>query len=222
MEISNSSALIEQHVRDFALRDHLNPDLLRCLRLFQFPAQVELYSQTGEQKWLYFLVTGKVQVTYYHLNGKESILALLTPLALIGDLELFTQMDIETTVLTAEASTLLGIEKAFALRYGYDDSRFLRFVIQNLTAKLYGSSHIQIQQSLPLISRIAVYLLSQPVMSGEVVTLESVAHLAGLMGTTNRHLNRVVRQLVIEGLITRQKNRVRILNRVGLMKYAES
>ena len=209
--------MIEPYLQKFSLRDHLNADLVRCLRLVQFPPQTEFYLQAGEQTSIYFLVSGKVQVNYAHTNGKLSVLAMMSPLALIGDLELFTTDTIQTNVMTLEATILLGIEKEFVIRFGYDDPRFLRFVIHQLTSKLYHTSLIQTGNVLPLINRLSVYLLAQP----NPLPLDSKAHLAGLLGTTTRHLNRVLKTLELEGLVRIEQRCITILDRAGLQRYAQ-
>src|SRR5215213_6509905 len=134
--------LRSHYIQKFSLDAHLNRDLLRCLRVYQFPTQSQLYVQTDELTTLYFLVSGKLQVGHDHANGKQAVLAMLRPLTVIGDLELFTADTITTTIITLEPCVLLGIEKSLVMRYGYDDPRFLRFMIHNLTDKLYKSGII--------------------------------------------------------------------------------
>lgn len=213
-----SSALSHQYYVDqFALHEHLNADLLRCLRLTELPAQAELMMQTDELTTLYFLVAGKAQVGHDHINGKQAVLAMLTPLTVIGDLELFTNDTVKTTVIALEKSVFLGIEKPLVMRYGYNDPRFLRFIIQNLSSKLYQTSFIQIGQMLPLVSRFAAYLLDR-----DNALLPPKSHLAGLFGTTLRHLNRVIKQLETEDVIRIDNRRLTILNRAQLEIYAQS
>jgi CRP/FNR family transcriptional regulator, putaive post-exponential-phase nitrogen-starvation regulator len=210
------------YIHDFKLDEHLNSDLLRCLRRYQFPPQTEIYAQAAEQTRLYFLVSGQAQVYCYHPNGKISILALLSPLAVIGDLELFSFDNLQTNVITVEHTVLLGIEKEFVVKYGYNDPRFLRFIIHHLTTKLYETSLIQLGNGLPLINRLATYLLTQSPKDGLV--FPSKPHLAALLGTTHRHLNRVLKTLESEGLIymERQSRRILILNPDGLRRHTES
>jgi CRP-like cAMP-binding protein len=150
------------------------------------------------------------------------VLALVSPLAILGDLELFSYETLKTNVVTTEASVLLGIEKDFVLQYGYDDPRFLRFVIHNLTAKLYQTSLYQTGNVLPLAARLATYLIEQPVTPDGVILLPARTHLAGLLGTSPRHLNRVIKDLEGAGLIRRDRQRLRILDRAGLARRADA
>lgn len=210
--------LCQHYIQKFALHEHLNADLLRGLRLYQLPAQAPLYVQTEELTTLYFLVAGKAQVGHDHLNGKQAVLAMLTPLTVIGDLELFTDDKVTTTITTFEPTVLLGIEKALVMRYGYDDPRFLRFIIHHLTIKLSQSGVIQVGQVMPLISRFAAYLLA----GNDSQTLPPKAHLAGLLGTTVRHLNRVIQQLQTEGVIRLDNRTLIILKHDQLIAYSNA
>jgi CRP/FNR family transcriptional regulator, putaive post-exponential-phase nitrogen-starvation regulator len=203
-------------IEQFKLREHLNTYLINHARLFAFPANYDLYLQTQEQIFFYILVSGSVQVSYFHENGKLSVLALLSPVALIGDLELFNTQLIRSTVVTLTETRLLGIEKTVVQQYGYDDVRFLRFIIRNLTEKLYENNTLQTGNVLTLANRIASYLLHNTTESRNTINIPSKSHLAGLLGATPRHLNRVLRQFQQEHLIIVQENRIQILNRANL------
>ena len=207
----------QHYIQRFALHEHLNADLLRGLRLYHLPARAPLYVQTDELTTLYFLVSGKAQVAHDHLNGKQAVLAMLTPLTVIGDLELFTDDRVTTTITTFEPCVLLGIAKPLVMRYGYDDPGFLRFIIHNLRGKLYQSGMIQVGQVFPLISRFAAYLLA----GEDTQAFPPKTHLAGLLGTTVRHLNRVIERLHTEGVIQLHDHTLTILNRPQLESYTQ-
>jgi CRP/FNR family putative post-exponential-phase nitrogen-starvation transcriptional regulator len=216
-----SQETVDHYIHAFELDQHLNPDLLRCLRLVSLPAQREFYVQTEEQTSIYLMVAGKVQVQHLHPNGKTAVLAMMTPLAVIGDLELFRFEDIKTNVVTLEPITLLAIEKPFVIRYGYDDPRFLRFIIHQLTSKLYESSNIHVGSVLSVTHRFAAYVLQLHEQGGDnSLLLPAKAHIASLLGTTSRHLNRVIRQLQDEGIVSLHGHRLTILNLQRLMEYA--
>ncbi len=72
-------------------------------------------------------------------------------------------------------------------------------------------------QVLPVVTRLAVYILAYPVdeESGEMI-LPSKEDLASLLGTTPRHLNRVLKELVEAGTISAGYPHVTILDRSAL------
>lgn len=210
---------VELYIDQFKLRDVLNPDLLRHLRRVEFARQHTIPVHTPERDSFYLLVAGRVQISHTHLNGKRSVLAELTPLAAIGDLELFNSpdfaavaSDVVTHVVTVEDSVLLSLEQSIVRRYGRDDPRFLRFIIHTLSQKLYHTSAAQVGNVLPLANRFASFLLQQQ-SSGERVEIPPKEDLAGYLGTTARHLNRVIRQFQERGWIAVEGRTVRILQR---------
>lgn len=212
------SGSVAGYVEQFALGEALNPALLRCLRLYSFPAQTALYTQSADTPLLYLLVEGRVQVTYDHPTGTFGLLAMMSPLAVIGDVEIFEPAENYSNVITLENSVCLGIEKRFVLQYGADDPRFLRFIIRHLVSKLVHASLIQTTIVLPLAARLAAYLLRQP---SNPIVLPGRGALAALLGTTPRHLNRVLKQLHDSGLITASGTRIQVLNAGGLEALIE-
>lgn len=210
---------ITSFIDHFHLADHLNPDLLCRLHLFQYPTGTAIFAQSGEQQMLYFLVSGKLQVNILHPNGKYSVLAFLTPLAMVGDLELFGSDTTQTNVICTEPSTLLGLAKADALQFGYDDPKFLRLVITHLSAKLTATSHLQSRAVLPLVYQLAAYLLNQPTHPDGKIVLESKADLAAMLGTTPRHLNRTLKHLETEDIIRLKGKTLTLLDLSALRQY---
>src|SRR5688572_23555597 len=121
------SPTLQEYVEQFQLADHLNPDLLRSLHLYRLDEERDLELNDPAQARLDFLVEGSLYVSYDHLDGTRSAIGTLTPMALIGELDLFVEEpNLRLSITTAEPSTFLYIERDFALRYGANDPRFLR------------------------------------------------------------------------------------------------
>lgn len=212
--------LLTTYIEQYALDAHLNADLLGSLRVYQFEAGKEVYTAKDELEHLYFMVDGKAQVSYYLANGKRSIIAMISPFSVIGDIELFEDKTLQLDVITIENSIFLGIKKADVVQYGYHDPQFLRFIIQHLSRKLRGSGYNQLSYDLPLINRLANYLLIQPIKENAIIP-ESKTLIADLLGTSPRHLNRVIKNLEDEGIISWQKNQIRIRDIEKLRSYGE-
>ena len=222
MRIANAEKTIQDYVAQFGMTRFLNEDLLDHLQLFHFPVYSPIYIEQDEQHYLYFLVEGQVQCSHYHLNGKLAVFALSKPFAAIGDFEILGETRVKSNVIATQETTMLGIAIAVVERYGANDPRFLRFLIEQLRDKLYKTNMLQMNQLLPVINRLAVYLLAQPAANTEgAILLPDKADLASLMGTTPRHLNRVLRELVDDGYISAGYPLVRTLNREALEALAQ-
>jgi CRP-like cAMP-binding protein len=212
---------IQGYIEQFQLADHLNGDLLRCLRLYRLDEERDLELEDPTLARLYFLVAGSVYVSYDHLDGTRSTIGTLTPLELIGELDLFVEPNLRLNITTAEPCTFLYIERDFALRYGANDPRFLRLVIHNLSSKLIRSTLILRHNVLPLSGQVAALLLTQTSENNNLLRIRSKNYLAELVGTTPRHLNRILNHFVGDGLITVEENQIQIQNRAALTQLAK-
>lgn len=217
MRIASAEETIQQYVTQYGITRFLNENLLDHLQLFHFPVYSHVYIAQDEQHYMYFLVEGEVQCSHYHLNGKLAVFAVSKPFAAIGDIEILSGMPVKSNVIATQETTMLGIASPVVERYGADDPRFLRFLIEQLREKLYTTNSLQINQILPVMNRLVVYLLAQPAANADgAVLLPDKEGLASLMGTTPRHLNRVLRELVDDGYISAGYPMVCILNREAL------
>jgi len=199
--------LLEKYIQQYELKAHLNADLLRCLRVYRFKPEQAVYKALMEQTHLYFLVEGKAQVSYYLANGKQSIIMIIIPFSVVGDMEFLGDHPVQMNVIATETSTFLGIRKSDALQYGYDDARFLRFIIQYMSHKLRVSGQYQVSYDVPLINRVAMYLLQQPINDACII-VESKTIVADFLGTTTRHLNRIIKTLEDDHIIQWNKGKV--------------
>ena len=200
----------------------LNEELLQSLRLFTFPAYTTVLLEHTEPHFLYFLVEGQVQCSHYHMNGKLAVIALSTPFAAIGDVEVLGEKRAVSNVIATQSTTMLGIARATVSRHGAHDPRFLRFLIDQLREKLYSTNSLQTSQVLPVASRLALYILARPTTRGEqIASLPDKESLASLLGTTQRHLNRVIKELVASGGIGAEYPSLRVLDRSVLEEFVE-
>ena len=212
-----SETAIQHYVSAFDMASFLNDDLLMSLQHFHFPAYTNIFIEQDEQHFLYFLVEGRVQCSHYHTNGKLAVFALSRPFAAIGDLEILSKLRVHSNVIATRDTVMLGVASDVVHRFGADDPRFLRFLIDQLREKLYQTNALQINQILPVNSRLAVYMLAQPLYrEDDAIVLPGKEELASLLGTTPRHLNRVLKALVETGVISAGYPLIRILNRTAL------
>ncbi len=222
MESEHANAVIRHYVSMFEMERFLNDDLLKSLRLFTFPAYSVVFAECSELRYLYFLVEGQVQCSHYHMNGKLAVIALSTPFSAMGDLEILSEKRVNSNVIATQKTTMLGIAVSTVQRYGADDPRFLRFLIDQLREKIYNSNSLQTSTVLPVASRLALYILSRPVSTGgDTITLPDKESLASLLGTTHRHLNRVIGDLVSAGGIGDAYPAVRVIDRSTLVELVE-
>lgn len=215
------------YIREFDLESFLNPQLLDGLRVFRFPAYTTIYREQSTQRHFFLLVEGQLQCSHYHANGKLAVIALIEPLTAIGDLEVLIDDPLRSDVVATRPSVLLGLPRETVRRHGADDPRFLRFLISEMRKKLYQSNAVQTGLVLPVVSRLSTYLLAQADSDtddperGHRILLPDKERLAALMGTTVRHLNRVLSTLEESNAISLQFPTVRIVAKTVLEEFVE-
>ncbi len=219
MRVAHTETTIQHYIDHYEMARFLTDDLLRHLQIFHFPAYSNIYIEGNDQLYLYFLVKGQVQCSHYHLNGKLAVFAVSKPFCAIGDFEILSDEPLKSNVTSTQDTVMLGIASDIVKRYGANDPRFLHFLIDQLRDKLYNTNALQMNQVLSVINRLAVYLLAQE--DEGIVILPDKETLASMLGTTNRHLNRVLKELVESESISSGYPRVLILNRKALCNLTQ-
>lgn len=208
---------IAYYVEKYRMTEFLNENLIKHLRLFRFQPDTPVFIEQDEQHMLYFLVEGQVQCNHYHANGKVAIFAISTPLTAIGDMEIMSDEPVYSNVIAMRAVTMLGINRATVHHYGSDDPRFLRFLNDQLRKKIYALNALKKHEVLPLRQRLILYMLSQQTSGENAIILPAKDDLAAILGSTSRHLNRVLRELVNDSLISDSYPMIRIPDRAALL-----
>ncbi len=213
---------IESYIAGYRMDQFLNLPILERLRLFHFPAYTNIYLEQTEARFFYFLVKGQLQCVHYHMNGKLAVIALTNPLAAIGDLELFSGMPIHSNVISTRQVSMLGLPMRTVEAYGSQDPRFLRFIIDELKKKLYSNSSLLSGHVLSASGRLALFLLSEAsTRRQETIELPEKESLASLLGTTLRHLNRIMHELQASGAVDGKYPSLRLLDRTILEDIIE-
>lgn len=216
MKKINDISLIKYYVNTYNLFNYLNNDLLNCLELHEFSKDEFLCTLNSKLSYMYFLVEGKYKVTTLLSNGKSLLLCFNTPLSIIGDIELIENPYVDCNVQALESCICLALPLSKIKQYGYNDVLFLKFIISSLQKKLrHNSAYMSINILSPIKNRFASYLISSlPSRDSKpaIVDIDGVNNLADLLGSSYRHLNRVIKELSDEKIIKKTKNSIEILN----------
>lgn len=195
------SGLKEAHIAQYALRDYFSEETIRSFDLQSYDIGEYVYRQDEEITTFHLLLDGLLQVDYLFSNGVQTVLALVEPLFTLGDLELFGKFPAVKNVRVVEASLLLSVPMSIIQQNEEDNPHFLRLILHQMVGKLDSMSEQMIQLSWPLEYRLGLYLLEQLKVEGPILTLVPRESLAGLLGTSVRHLNRTLKLLSQKSLI---------------------
>lgn len=207
---------VKHYLQEHGIESVFNEQLLPHLTLCTFEQGDLICSQGEAAEHLYVLVKGKVKVYTTSAEGKTLILSFKTPLEVIGDIEYVRGTDILNTVEAVSSVQMIGVHHRWLKKYGSGHAPLLQFLLDIITQKFYvKSTSLSFNLMHPVEVRLASYLLSV-----SQIRTDGLKDAANLIGTSYRHLNRVIRQFCTDGLIERGKGGISVTNREGLRALA--
>ncbi|HZG58708.1 Crp/Fnr family transcriptional regulator [Paenibacillus sp.] len=170
---------------------------------------------------LYVIVEGKVKVYHHSAEGRTLVVSFCSALEVIGDIEFVRGLDFINTVEAVTPVRMLAIEHRWLRLYGDDHAPLLRFLLDIVTKKFATKSNsLSFQLLHPVEVRLASYLLAAAEEAGPAsegrLPASALADAASFIGTSHRHLNRVVRKLCEAGWIERSRECVIVKNKEAL------
>lgn len=225
MKRINDRNLLEFYISTFELDSLFRKDMRPYMTLMSFE-RGECICNTGDVlDYFYFDVKGKLKVYTLMENGKSLLLRFNKPLSILGDVEFMSGYKIKCNVDSLNESHLIGIPVEDIRRHAIDDPVFLSFVIKNMGYKLYtisNSTSINLLYSLE--KRFASYIIS---ISSEdnskgrnEIRTTSMTEMATLLGTSYRHLNRVIREMADKGIVSKKNGNISVLDYSKLRELA--
>jgi CRP-like cAMP-binding protein len=216
---------MQSYIQTYQLESIFPEPLLPHLSLYSFEQGELVCSQGESSQYLYVLVEGKVKIYTSSPDDKTLILSFKKPLEVIGDIEYVRDIDIINTVEAVSSVFMIGVHHQWLKKYGSDHAPLLKFLLNIITKKLeLNNKSMNLTIMYPVEVRLASYLLSVSLDEFDSLFKNrisiSIKDAANLIGTSYRHLNRVIAQLAAEGLIERSKGYILIKDREGLRNLA--
>ena len=208
---------ISKYIATFKLDDVFSDDLVKRMELRTL-ARGEHLVRIGEAiGYFYLLVEGNLKIYTFQENGKKILIRFYKPLSAIGDLEYLSGYIPNAAVEALEQSVVLSVPMKELHHYTRDCPKFLRFVITQLSHKLYTYSKISsLNLVYPLENRVASYLWSVTQIDDnrqlEEIKVNSLEEMANLLATSYRHLSRVLNKMESSGVIDRTRGNIKIKN----------
>ncbi|MCL6605465.1 MAG: cyclic nucleotide-binding domain-containing protein [Paenibacillus sp.] len=175
---------------------------------------------------LFILMEGKLKIHTLLPNGKSMLVRFAKPTSIIGDVELLRQYPVKNQVESVGDSLLLVAGKKLMFKELENNVTLLRFLVGELSHKLYTLGQTSALNLLyPVENRFASYLLSLFADQGkgqyvEEIRTSTLTETAELLGTSYRHLNRIVKRFIEEGIIERKRGRLIVLHEGKLAELA--
>ncbi|WP_433941822.1 Crp/Fnr family transcriptional regulator [Paenibacillus lautus] len=181
------------------------------------PGEIILHEGFAMQSLL-FLVQGKIKVTSSIETGKSLLLRFGHPFSIIGDIELIRDVPVQSQIEAVNECLFIGLSFDYIRQHEMTNARFTSALLDHLSYKLQTcttASRVNLLASVE--NRFASYLMStmspgpDPSFGMELRT-DHIGEIASLLGTTHRHLNRVMHAFAQKGVLERNGQTIRILN----------
>lgn len=203
------------------------PEPLRPLMTVCHFEKCELICRQGEaSEYLYVLVEGKIKIFTTSAQDKTLVLCFKTPLEVVGDVEYVRESHIINTVQAVTPVVMLRIHYRHLAEHAGDYAPLLKFLLKIISHKFYIDSNFSsFNLMYPVEVRLASYLLSISTEEAGAVVHEgldsfNLTDIANLIGTSYRHLNRVIQKLCTDGFIERNQGFIQVKDRDGLRQIA--
>ncbi|QHT59835.1 cyclic nucleotide-binding domain-containing protein [Paenibacillus lycopersici] len=207
---------IERYLAQYGLEAVFTAPLRQHLTLCRFEPEEALCMQGEAPEWMFFLMRGKVKVYTTSAEGNTLLLNFMSPLGVIGEIECLSGLDNLNTVTAVTPVEAVGFHKRW-LRLYREEAPFLQFMLQLIAHKFYSKSvSLSFNLLYPVEVRLASYLLSMTNASDAAVSTANVKDMANLIGTSYRHLNRVILNFCRSGWIERSRGSLVVRDRKGL------
>ncbi|RBW68583.1 Crp/Fnr family transcriptional regulator [Bacillus taeanensis] len=226
MKKSNDKQLLYDLLHMHDLFTVFDEEHLDKFNLYTFEKGEIVCSVGDPLEELLLLVKGRVKIFTSLPNGKSLLLRFNNALSIIGEVEFVTKKNARNTVECVSECMLIGIKFDFLSEHYYHNPTFLQYIVHHLANRLYSSTTAS---SLNLLTRVenryASYLLSMlTAVDGtfvEEVKTSNLVETAELLGTSYRHLNRVINELVENDVIEKRNGRILVKNVKKLEELAD-
>lgn len=213
---------MEQYIEKFELNKVLPEKMLEQMTLMKFSKGDHIFTQGEQPTYMHFLIEGRLKIFASSDEGRKLVVAFTQPFGMFGDIEFVQQRPYLHTGEAVTDGKLLIIPMSIINEYGRTHFPFINYLLETITRKFYDNSYAQSFNMLYSVDvRFASYLLSSTTEHENDVSLLNIRDVADSIGTSYRHLNRIIGQLCEEGYIERSRKTIRILNRPQLYKLAK-
>ncbi|PGL71520.1 cyclic nucleotide-binding domain-containing protein [Bacillus sp. AFS055030] len=226
MKFPNDIEQINQFLADLRIEGVFNEELKAHMTLHRFKHGELICSQGDLSQTLFILVKGKVKVYTTTAEGKTLILSFKKPLELIGDIEYVRGTSYINTVEAVSEVEMIALDYRCLKKFGQDYIPFLQFLLEIITEKFHIKSNaMSFNLMYPVEVRLASYLLSisydetNSLLEDHLKTI-NLKDAANLIGTSYRHVNRVIQQFCKDDLVERINGGILIKDRARLSVLA--
>lgn len=211
MKITDQS-IRREYIERYPVQELFSEPIEELLEVHVFKKGEYICEELMAPERLYFLVEGRVKLYVIHQDGNISLAQYYEAGDILGELEFLGIRTQSQSIQAVEASACLALSfKEYGSRL-LSDVVFLKNLSKLVAEKMLRSvSKLVATQTYPLENRMAAYLLEKEgETDGENWLSVSLTDLSQYLGSSYRHLSRVMKQFAEAGWIERERGKLRI------------
>lgn len=218
MKIIEDKKALMGFIEKYHIDQYFEDDMLSFMSLVSYERGEAILQAGNTMAYFYFIVEGKVKIYKTLENGKSVLLRISRPLSELGSVEvLLDEKVIDSNVQSIFACKAIRIPFTAINAHAKNDAKFYKYIVTRLSHKLTTCSNTaSMNVTYPFKSRFASYLISisTPMNAERVneIRFDTLTDLATFLGSSYRHLNRVIRELEADGIIKKNKKSFKILD----------
>lgn len=215
--------LIENHIKSWSIDKILKNADLDDFEIHEFEKGEYIFKSDEKIRYFYFLVSGKAKVYIIMENGKAFLVGFYMPFEIMGDVEVMGDGYSHCNVQSLQKTILIAVPIEKMKHYMDKDVELLKFIGGQLSLKLRRRTDMNaMDRFYPLENRFVSYLNGLLNFDEDEleVELEKLKDVSELLGTSYRHLARVIKSLCDEKIIEKNKNKIKIMDVEGVKKLS--
>jgi len=183
-------------------------------------AKQTLFRKGDDGSQVYVIISGRLKISSHGEDGKETVLRIMDPGEVVGDLALLTGEPRSATVTALERADLLVIQRRDLLPFLEQHPKTAIKLLSTLAALVCKvSEQFEDRVFLNLPSRLSKKLIAlsdnygEEVAGGTKIDLKiSQGELGEMVGTSRESVNKQIRQWVEAGVVKMEKGYITILD----------
>jgi|GEM_PF-1469723 len=222
MNIIKDPGLIRQAITTYNLQAVVADHQIHEISLHVFDGQEMILLEGREPEYLYILLEGKAKVAPSSKSGKVALLDAIGPMEFLGDIELFYRSPNFHSVISLNQSTFLAIPFKLADQLFESNLEFHKLLSRNFASKVKNSS-VRYARTLlmPTQNRIAKHLYDLVTNSQSMSIKIKINQSADYLDISSRHFRRILTKFQEEGILSRNRSSITVLNLEGLKAYCQ-
>lgn len=222
----NDFEKMNKYIDKYGIDEIFTKDMKPYMELFLFKKNEHICKETEKIEYVFFFVDGKAKVYTTLSNGKSLLLCFYEDFKILGDVEVVEPQSASTNVQVINDVYCIGISMKRAREYLINDAKFLRSICSSLSTKLNrNSKNSSINLLYPLENRLASYILatSKDIDSKNERKIQfhgNLTEIAELLGTSYRHLLRILKTFTSEQIIEKKGKYFEVINKDKLKELA--